>query len=99
MAALLLSSCSNGQFLGLTKAQWGNVAVSTGKELGKQLPGAAVQAYKAERLRPLTAAKQPSPVVNPAEADRAVLLLPENGGNAIPPSGAGWLSGILNLFN
>jgi hypothetical protein len=63
MAALLLSSCSNGQFLGLTGNQWGNIALETGKTIGKQVPSAALNAYTNEKLK---SGKQPLPSVNPA---------------------------------
>lgn len=92
LALLCLPSCVNDRFLGMTGQQWGNIALETGKTIGKQVPSAAMQAYTSERLKPVASAKQPVPAVNPAE--------PEVGGNAIPPSAdASWFSGLLNLFD
>lgn len=92
LGCLSLCSCENGKFMGLTGDQWGNVAMTTGKELGKQLPGAAMQAYTSERLKPVTSAKQPVPAVNLAEADQAALLLPPVEAS---PSRS-WLSSFFN---
>lgn len=87
---LPLCSCENGKFMGLSGDQWGNVAMTTGKELGRQLPSAALQAYAAERMKP--SGKQPLPSVNPAAAsNQAPLLLPP----AEPePKSESWLSGF-----
>lgn len=90
--SFMLASCAGDKFMGLTGDQWGNVAMNTGKELGKQLPGAAMQAYTSERLKPVTSAKQPVPAVNPAEADQAALLLPPVEAS---PSRS-WLSSFFN---
>jgi len=54
-----LSSCTNGQFMGLDSKGWTNVLVDGGKTLGKQAPSAFLQAYAAEQNRPKTSAKQP----------------------------------------
>lgn len=89
LALLSLSSCVNGQFLGMTGQQWGNIALETGKTIGKQVPSAAMQAYTAERLKP--SGKQPLPSVNPAAANTAPLLLPP----AEPePKNENWFSGF-----
>lgn len=56
---LLLTSCQNGQFMGLDSKGWTNVLVDGGKTLGKQAPSAFLQAYAAEQNRPKTSAKQP----------------------------------------
>jgi hypothetical protein len=58
-AATFLSSCQNGQFMGLDSKGWTNVLVDGGKTLGKQAPGVFLQAYAAEQNRPKTSAKQP----------------------------------------
>lgn len=92
LVSFMLASCAGDKFMGLTGDQWGNVAMNTGKELGKQLPGAAMQAYTSERLKPVTSAKQPVPAVNPAEADQAALLLPPVEAS---PSRS-WLSSFFN---
>lgn len=54
-----LSSCVNGQFMGLDSKGWTNVLVDGSKTLGRQAPGAFLQAYAAEQNRPKTSAKQP----------------------------------------
>lgn len=54
-----LSSCTNGQFMGLDSKGWTNVLVDGGKALSKQAPSAFLQAYAAEQNRPKTSAKQP----------------------------------------
>ena len=81
-AVLFLSSCANGQFLGLDGKAWGNIALETGKTIGKQVPAAAMQAYTAERLK--TSGKQPLPSVNPAP-----LLLPP-----VESTSESWFSGF-----
>lgn len=90
LALLSLSSCVNGQFLGMTGQQWGNIALETGKTIGKQVPSAAMHAYAAERLKPI--GKQPLPSVNPAAvSNQAPLLLPP----AEPePKSESWFSGF-----
>lgn len=94
LSVLLLSSCSNGQFLGLDSQAWGNIALETGKTVSKQIPSAAMMAYAHERNK--HAAKQPVQNVNPAE-----LLLPSIQTNYQPEGErvGGWFSGLLNLFN
>lgn len=89
-AVLFLSSCANGQFLGLDSKAWGNIALETGKTIGKQVPAAAMQAYTTERLK--TTDKQPLPSVNPAASTTAApLLLPP----AEPePKNESWFSGF-----
>lgn len=89
-ACLMLCSCENGKFMGLSGDQWGNVAMTTGKELGKQLPATALQAYTAEKLKP--SGKQPVAAVNPAESNQAPLLLPPLEAS---PSRS-WLSSLFN---
>lgn len=89
LCCLPLCSCAGGKFMGLTGDQWGNVAMSTGKELGKQLPATAMQAYTAEKLKP--SSKQPV-AVNPAESNQAPLLLPPVEAS---PSRS-WLSSFFN---
>lgn len=87
LCCLLLTSCSNGQFLGLDGKAWGQIALETGKTVGKQLPAAASQAYANQRAK--LDAKQPV-AVQPVG-----LLLPEN-----PPADqGGWLNSLLNLLN
>lgn len=87
LCCLLLTSCSNGQFLGLDGKAWGQIALETGKTVGKQLPAAASQAYANQRAK--IDAKQPV-AVQPVG-----LLLPEN-----PPADQnGWLNSFLNLLN
>lgn len=54
-----LSSCTNGQFMGLDSKGWTNVLVDGGKTLSKQAPSAFLQAYAAQQNRPKTSAKQP----------------------------------------
>ena len=54
-----LSSCVNGQFMGLDSKGWTNVLMDGGKTLGRQAPGAFLQAYATEQSRPRTSAKQP----------------------------------------
>lgn len=54
-----LSSCVNGQFMGLDSQGWTNVLVDGGKTLSQQAPSAFLQAYAAEQARPKTSAKQP----------------------------------------
>ena len=88
LLALSLCSCANGQFLGLDSKAWGNIALETGKTIGKQVPAAAMQAYTTEKLKP--GAKQPLPAVNPAaEANQALLLLPP-----AEPTNESWWSGF-----
>lgn len=89
LCCLPLCSCAGGKFMGLTGDQWGNVAISTGRELGRQLPATAMQAYTAEKLKP--SGKQPV-AVNPAEANQAPLLLPPVEAS---PSRS-WLSSFFN---
>lgn len=86
LCCLLLTSCSNGQFLGLDGKAWGQIALETGKTVGKQLPAAASQAYANQRAK--IGAKQPV-AVQPVG-----LLLPEN---PLAEQG-GWLNSILNLI-
>lgn len=89
LALLCLPSCVNDRFLGMTGQQWGNIALETGKTIGKQVPSAAMQAYAAERMKP--SGKQPLPSVNPATANQAPLLLPP----AEPePKSENWFSGF-----
>jgi hypothetical protein len=86
LACLLLTSCSNGQFLGMDGKAWGAIALETGKTVGKQLPSAASQAYANQRAK--IDAKQPVNV-------QPVGILPEN-----PPAEQnGWLNSLLNLIN
>ena len=92
LLCVLMVSCAGDKFMGLNSQQWGEVAMNTGKELGKQLPATAMQAYTSERLKPVTSAKQPVPAVNPAEADQAALLLPPVEAS---PSRS-WLSSFFN---
>ena len=87
LACLLLVSCSNGQFLGMDGKAWGEIAIETGKTVGKQLPSAASQAYANQRAK--LGAKQP------VNVQPVGLLLPEN-----PPAEQnGWLNSFLNIFN
>jgi len=90
LALLCLPSCVNDRFLGITGQQWGNIAIETGKTIGKQVPSAAMQAYATERMKP--SGKQPLPSVNPAAAsNQAPLLLP----SAEPePKSESWFSGF-----
>ena len=88
LLALSLCSCQGGKFLGLDSKAWGNIALETGKTIGKQVPTAAMQAYTAEKLKP--DAKQPLPAVNPAaESNQALLLLPP-----AEPKKESWWSGF-----
>lgn len=87
LCCLLLTSCSNGQFLGMDGKAWGAIALETGKTVGKQLPSAASQAYANQRAK--IDAKQP------VNVQPVGLLLPEN-----PPAEQnGWLNSLLNLIN
>lgn len=90
LVSFMLASCAGDKFMGLTGDQWGNVAMTTGKELGRQLPGAAMQAYATERMKP--SSKQPLPSVNPAAAsNQSPLLLPPA---APEPKNESWFSGF-----
>ena len=86
LCCLLLTSCSNGQFLGMDGKAWGQIAIETGKTVGKQLPAAASQAYANQRAK--IDAKQPVAV-------QPVGILPENS----PADQNGWLNSFLNLLN
>lgn len=83
---LLLTSCLNGQFLGMDGKAWGEIALETGKTVGKQLPSAASQAYANQRAK--IDAKQPVNV-------QPVGILPESQ----PVEQGGWLNSLLNLLN
>lgn len=87
LSCLLLVSCSNGQFLGMDGKAWGEIAIETGKTVGKQIPSAASQAYANQRAK--IDAKQPV-AVQPVG-----LLLPET----TPADQNGWLNSLLNLIN
>lgn len=86
LSCLLLTSCSNGQFLGMDGKAWGQIAIETGKTVGKQIPSAASQAYANQRAK--LDAKQPVAV-------QPVGILPENS----PADQNGWLNSLLNLLN
>ena len=87
LCCLLLTSCSNGQFLGMDGKAWGQIAIETGKTVGRKLPSAASQAYANQRAK--IDAKQP------VNVQPVGLLLPEN-----PPAEQnGWLNSLLNLLN
>lgn len=51
LCVLSMTSC------GLTSEQWKNIALTTGKEIGKQLPATAMRAYATEMSKP--SGKQP----------------------------------------
>lgn len=89
LCVLSMTSC------GLTNEQWKNIAVTTGKELGKQIPATAMRAYAQEMSKP--SAKQPV-AVNPAEWNQTPLLLPEV--QAIPPADEkpGVFEALASLF-
>lgn len=89
LVLLCLPSCAGDKFLGMTGQQWGNIALETGKTIGKQVPSAAMQAYATERLKP--SGKQPLPSVNPAAANQASLLLPPV---EPEPKSESWFSGF-----
>lgn len=85
LSCLLLTSCANDKFLGLDGKAWGQIAIETGKTVGKQIPSAASQAYANQRAK--IDAKQPVAV-------QPVGILPEN-----PPADqGGWLNSLLNLI-
>ena len=87
LCCLLLTSCANGHFLGMDSKAWGQIALETGKTVGKQIPSAASQAYANQRAK--IDAKQP------VNVQPVGLLLPEN-----PPADQnGWLNSFLNLLN
>lgn len=90
LVLLCLPSCAGDKFLGMTGQQWGNIALETGKTIGKQVPAAAMQAYATERMKP--SGKQPLPSVNPAaSSNQSPLLLPP----AEPePKSENWFSGF-----
>lgn len=90
LCVLSMTSC------GLTSEQWKNIALTTGKEIGKQLPATAMRAYATEMSKP--SGKQPV-AVNPAQWNQAPILLPEV--QATPPAeeNPGVLAALLGLFN
>lgn len=90
LCVLSMTSC------GLTTDQWKNIALTTGKELGKQLPATAMRAYATEMSKP--SGKQPVATVNPAEWQQTPILLPET--QATPPAeeNPGVLAALMNLF-
>ena len=83
LCCLLLTSCSNGQFLGMDGKAWGQIALETGKTVGKQLPAAASQAYANQRAK--INAKQPVNV--------------QPVGENLPADQNNWLNSFLNIFN
>ena len=78
----LLIACQGGKFLGLDKTQWGNVAMETGRELGKSAVPIATRAYTNQRL---TSAKQPVNVLPEVTVEPA-------------PADTGWLDTIFSFF-